>query len=825
MDSETTVYKTLTELQSEQSKLFESIVKSSLPAVFGPVSPIAGFITYLAIEAGVNHALEKSGRVTKSLLRRPFEKLATAFKNSLSEDSRLRKFLDRLEKIGEELGNNPDELKKRVNEEMLKFLEELKQREEAKKRANEEIREAIRYLLSEEISEDVKRLEELFETSGYFAYEYYSILLGILTDRKCREILEKMGGIERTGEETLDWVKAVAGDLNDLSGKLEEVGRKVDKYFEELNDYLDRNILLSHEFEILSLKDLTFSTPDKNKWSEILRLQEVYANYDAPRSITPEIEAALEDGRSCVLYGEPSYGKSVLLKRVAIDMLNKGYVVAYSERADPKAIKIIEKIGKRRGEKVIVVVDDVHRCLDVLSAAYNCDGVTFLFAARPGELEKAQRKNFEATTYLLLNKLNAFKLGKLTEEEIRLFVEKYAELLGEPKFTLDEYTELSKGDPLVLNLLLTEGAVMDAYLEELISLLDRDSVKKYTALISSLIHLSGLNHYVISENPNVFLFDILCRLGILKRTTEGEEKLRDAVDSLRGKFIAESSGIYITRHEVLAGHFMEKCFSKDLFYEGFRNVAYDKLAEIVAAIIDYISDLDKDLAKAAYIEILDRFEDYNMLVKLADLTSKFDDPGVYLAYANSLSNCYDARAWDRAEKAYIKALNIVKKSPGDYSSLHTGILNCLGELYHKLGDFEKSERCYVEALKICENRTDLLFEHGMVLNNLGTLYIDMKKYDDAEDVLKRAFEKFRELFRKDGAYLVDLCGVETNIGNLHLETEDFKRAEEAFARAWYALTDYGNECDDFAYLMKLDRTQIAVLDSLGRLYMETNRLF
>ena len=389
------IYKILEMLQSDQTKVFEEVVASSLFAVFGPVSPLVGFITYLAIEAGVNHALEKSGRATKSLLRRPFEKLATAFKNSLPEDSRLRKFLDRLGKLGEEFGNNPDELKKRVNEEMLKFLEELKQREEMKKSANEEIREAIRYLLSEELSEDVKRLEELFETSGYFAYEYYSILLGILTDRKCREILEKMGGIEKMEKETLDWMKEIAGGLTHIEDTLEVIVEKLDKIEKDLFEYN----LSKDKFKLLSLyKIVNSKLPriEKNKiWRSELEFSEICANYDVIRDITLKIKYDIWGGDNILILGKAGYGKSVLLKRIAIDMLQDEYLVIYGKATrdmNPNIVEIIKTFAiKKPKEKILVVIDDIQKCPKILymisEEEFKYGNIQYLLAARKKELE------------------------------------------------------------------------------------------------------------------------------------------------------------------------------------------------------------------------------------------------------------------------------------------------------------------------------------------------------------------------------------------------------------------------------------------------------
>jgi len=65
--------------------------------------------------------------------------------------------------------------------------------------------------------------------------------------------------------------------------------------------------------------------------------------------------------------------------------------------------------------------------------------------------------------------LKKIYITELSDSEIKKFVQQYKTLTGRKlKYSEKDYIELSKGDPLALNILLTEGEGIERYLDTLI---------------------------------------------------------------------------------------------------------------------------------------------------------------------------------------------------------------------------------------------------------------------------------------------------------------------------------------------------------------------
>jgi len=819
------IYEIINKLQSDQVKIFKRVVISSLFAVFGPFSPVAGFITYLAIETGVNHALEKSGKVTKRWFKRSFEKIGTAFKKLLPEDSRIRKLLNKLEEIAKELGERPEELKKRVNEEMLRFLEELEQRDKAKEKANEEIRKAIKILLSEETSEDIKKLEELFETSGYLAYEYYSILLGILTDKKCLAILEKMGGIEKTEKETLNWVKEVVGNTKRLECILEKINKKLENSIKQINEKIIRYGLNDIGFKILYLNKIEkmASEAKKSKWS-CMRLEEVCAGYDAPRNITPEIEKTLKNNRNVIIYGDAGYGKSVLLKRVAIDMLQKGYLVAYADTVEsaknPKLIEILDdlkKLSKEFNGNILVVVDNVHKCPEILALAYDYDDLIYLFAARKDEFNQSRfTGRFEEYEKKIGNlKLKEFVLRKLDDKEVKSFVNKYKSLFKKNIFSINHYIKKSGGDPLVLNLLLTEENTVETFIENWIVAVSGDKIKKYLSLVLSLTHISG----TLPGFDEMSLFEILERLDIVDENCEIE--FEKAIKDLKGKYITKNGEYYLTRHEKLAELFLRKCRNKKVFSKKGENIYYNKIKDAADGIIRFLRKNRNETIAANFLIGLTSLKDVESLKKLVYLSSKFDKKvrgKIYLRFGVAFYYRVD---WENAEKCYLKAKKIYEELARDDPD-YAGTLNNLGNLYSDRGEFEKAEKCLIDSLKIYEElaREDpsTYRPYAGTLNNLGNLYSDRGEFEKAEKCYLKAKKIYEELAREDpSTYRPYYAMTLNNLGNFYRNIAKFEKAEKCLIDS---LKIYEELPKDTLSAYRSDYAE--TLQNLGMLYLNTN---
>lgn len=109
---------------------------------------------------------------------------------------------------------------------------------------------------------------------------------------------------------------------------------------------------------------------------------------------------------------------------------------------------------------------------------------------------------------------------------------------------------------------------------------------------------------------------------------------------------------------------------------------------------------------------------------------------------------------DKAKDCFIE---MISKYPNNAD----GFVN-LGSVYHKLNDYKESEEQYLKAINI-KGATDETLHNAH--NNYGALLLDMKKFDQAIENLKKAID-------------LDNNSAEpyNNIGNAYREQENYKEA-------------------------------------------------
>ena len=164
--------------------------------------------------------------------------------------------------------------------------------------------------------------------------------------------------------------------------------------------------------------------------------------------------------------------------------------------------------------RVVVILDNVHRKPEVISLAYECTDFTYVFAAREEELigDKEEIKlgfkgELEKEARHAYRRLKKFKLEKLSRDEVKAFVEKYKELFEKKVYDTEYYCRVSKGEPLVLNLLLTESLTPVEYVEDVVEDIRGDEVAKYVALTTALMHIAGFavdGAFVGKKRPEAF---------------------------------------------------------------------------------------------------------------------------------------------------------------------------------------------------------------------------------------------------------------------------------------------------------------------------------
>ena len=242
---------------------------------------------------------------------------------------------------------------------------------------------------------------------------------------KLLEILEK---IENNTEHSFSEIKTNISELIQYGAKTEDI-QKIGEQIRTSNESVIKNLkevfneglkktteTLQKTFEngILELKlsnlrlvsaMTEFGEGSRDCWKlGHFTDRDIKNGYDARRPITDKIINSIENNIGTIVYGKPYYGKSVILRRIMFEQIDKGYAVIFGNGIhanDNDLIKFLERI-RHNFPKILIIADDVHKTgSEVLFKAFNhffdksttdTNVIRFLFAAREEEFDIAKRK-------------------------------------------------------------------------------------------------------------------------------------------------------------------------------------------------------------------------------------------------------------------------------------------------------------------------------------------------------------------------------------------------------------------------------------------------
>ena len=221
---------------------------------------------------------------------------------------------------------------------------------------------------------------------------------------------------------------------------------------------------------------------------------------------------------------------------------------------------------------------------------------------------------------------------------------------------------------------------------------------------------------------------------------------------------------------------------------------------ILAGVYQSYQDLNKseEYAQLAY-QLAEQLQD------ISGKASSFLSFGIIYFYKGNL---------EKAEKYFLDSRNLaVQVENVEIASLS---LNNLAYVYIERGEYQKAQQICESSLKISEEagfkcgefavklslarlyheawgdsnqallylidsqrlarEMELGYQEAWVLNNMGIIYLDRGDFQNAKKVLEEA-EELIQLYDMPGD-----IGVYTNLGNLYLQTNDLKRAENYITR-------------------------------------------
>lgn len=522
-----------------------------------------------------------------------------------------------------------------------------------------------------------------------------------------------------------------------------ELGKK---FYENVTNDLISLQMREANIEFLNLySELTGG--DKNCWKNgHFRLEDVEAGFDARRNIVKEILTLIETTRGIIIFGRSHHGKSTILKRIALDVLDRGYVTLYTDNLSANSI-VLSKILKQTLEKsnlnVLFVADNVSA--SNITDSFKCFNkfrnerrLKFLFASREDEF-KANLSSLKSDSQ------REVKTGQQELTEVKLdFSENDSETFmrrstqswhlnisnEESKQLSKKFYELCEGDPLIftcmiisyLNNRLDPDNIADPfeYLEydfnEKINILDSNN-QLWNVAIHCMI-IGALGFRMVGEILNICNITTgqivtLSNLGLLFKNSE--YKVR------HGRWAIEFL-IYICK----------KNYDSDYteFCSQFGIVTLIESLSLrlnIDLLLIFFTRLSTLLEEIKFRELV---KNWVLLMKIPPDLQDIDKANLFsYGYGNFYLNSGD---YELSIQWYDKAIGI---HPNHYPAW-----NNKGNAYHALKQYSEAKFSYDEAIKIEPRNSEPFYNKAKVLNDEGLKFNDNTKFEEALICINSAIE-------------------------------------------------------------------------------------
>lgn len=163
------------------------------------------------------------------------------------------------------------------------------------------------------------------------------------------------------------------------------------------------------------------------------------------------------------------------------------------------------------------------------------------------------------------------------------------------------------------------------------------------------------------------------------------------------------------------------------------------------------------------------------------------------------SVCANENKLDEAQQYYNRALAIrssEKPAEATPPAERALSLNKMAQLYRAKGQFEQAEPLLKEILQIAQGSDDLAARNGdqtqratsltnlaVASNNLSMLYRELARFNEAEDLYRRALDIRVDLADHYAGKSEDLARSYDNLGSLYVEEEKYDQAEPMYKKA------------------------------------------
>ena len=469
--------------------------------------------------------------------------------------------------------------------------------------------------------------------------------------------------------------------------------------------------LIESDYQLLTNKS-KFNSGDINCWKTgYFTFDDIHGDLDARRiSLEEKITKQLEQN-NVILLGETYSGKSILLKRIALEKIKKEYTVLYISEFRDKLdtlINIIEQFEAK--SKLLIIIDNIHNTPEVLKVVNVSNEVRFIFAGIKERLK------------IIITELN--KREQI--QEIKRALNSLSEI--EVKFEVTDAIVFW----LRLNLIIGGFSTMKI----LTSLTHIENAIYYYNISNSnmLLFFSYMKSHIFEKKPNNTSIDILETEFIVKWNNLKDLKLRKTAIfcSLVGMFGIKIAPDIISRCNIDIQDLIQLVKNDFLIrnVDGY-NVIHEKWA------IEFISYIYR-----TYYENNENVVNFKLSIKeildcvLSCLNIHDLNQSIF-----SCINFYHNNSYKNIIDTWIKEARFFSYPNMNAEARMKILAQGIGSFYFQFRLFEKELEVNGEAIKIYS-------ESPIPWKYRGDVFDNLERYDEAIDCYTKAIQYDDQYMKK-----------------------------------------------------------------------------
>lgn len=310
-------------------------------------------------------------------------------------------------------------------------------------------------------------------------------------------------------------------------------------------------------------------------------------------------------------------------------------------------------------------------------------------------------------------------------------------------------------------------------LNDYLSVGDRDGAEQICLLGLKMCKISSVKHHQDYALLFVFLSQIAQQKGNISQAIEYAKRAKQVFNDNHlpenenyCSLLIMTANQYIAIKDLVNAYpYMKKAYEVCLRLGGPELTYYNSVSRTYEKLEGNIAEYY--LGKNEYNESLIHY--LNGLQLHETLQGK--DAG-YAVLLNNIGQVYEKTGdYENAEKYSYQALRINRDYFGVHSAEYANSLNNVASLSKVLGDFEKAKDQYEQALSIFKSIYGEKHEKtSVVLNNLGLVYSNLKDFKKAEQYLLKSLKIFQSVKGKDASECESPLD---NLGSLYLLKKDY----------------------------------------------------